>query len=62
MLGSYAAEWRDLAQAIRDGTPADPGIEHGGRAVAILLAAKESLAGGGAPVPVAEHEPSRAAR
>ena len=49
MLGSYAAGWRDLARAIRDGTPADPGIEDGRRAVAMLLAAKESLAAGGAP-------------
>ena len=62
MLGSYAAEWRDLARAIRSGTPADPGIEDGRRALAMLLAAKESLAGGGAPVPVPEPEPSRAAR
>ena len=61
MLGSYAAEWRDLARAIRAGTPADPGLEDGRRALAILLAAKESLAGGGAPVRVPEPEPSRAA-
>jgi predicted dehydrogenase len=62
MQRSYAAEWRHLARAIRDGTPAEPALEDGRQAVAILLGAKASLAGGGAPVAVPSLEPSRAAR
>lgn len=45
-LGSFAAEWRDLAASARSGTPAEPGLDSGRRLLQTVLAAAASASTG----------------